>query len=442
MREWMQIVKRAVEGPEREPDDFDRQGEFSEPARVARLKSLIEELWDAGVTVLANKFIHVVRQDEHGRSATVVVLRVLFVEGRVERRKEFVDFALPRGVASKEVQTMSGTESKVIEGVGGLAFRTRGNSVMGALELALATIGDPTPYDVLMGASGIAFRMQMALPEWCPSAPYASVGFDCVPQVAQAIGRTIEWIPAEPSAPNPMQRRVRAIVESIDRGVPVLYAAEECGLIVGYHHGGEQFSLRTYFDETELYSVLERLDWPSPGILGEKKDRPAREATLRRSLDVAVDLAGSNERFPTHHPDRYYACGFTAWEAWIEGLRDESRYQDKQAPELAAPIQANAWCYTSLIDARSAASRYLAGLVDIEPRLEEAGKLYAEMVSSLEGSRKIVPEPRFGSNDGVTVAYRMRASDAWPAESRNAQAEALERALGLERQAVEVLAGC
>lgn len=64
------------------------------------------------------------------------------------------------------------------------------------------------------------------------------------------------------------------------------------------------------------------------------------------------------------------------------------------------------------------------------------------MVSGLEGSRKIVPEPRFGSNDGVTVAYRMRGSDAWPAESRHAQAAALERALGLERQAVEVLAGC
>lgn len=95
--------------------------------------------------MLANKFIHVVRQDEHGRSATVVVLRVLFVEGRVERRKEFVDFALPREVAPKEVLTTSGNESNVIEGVGGLDFRTRANSVMGALELALARIGDPLP---------------------------------------------------------------------------------------------------------------------------------------------------------------------------------------------------------------------------------------------------------------------------------------------------------
>ena len=239
-----------------------------------------------------------------------------------------------------------------------------------------------------------------------------------------------------------MQRRVRAIVESIDRGAPVLYAAEECGLIVGYHHGGEQFSLRTYFDETELYSVLERLDWPSPGVLGEKKDPPAREETLRRSLALAVELAGFEGRFPTHHPDRYYACGFTAWEAWIEGLREESRYENREARELAVPIQANAWCYASLVDARGAASRYLAGQVDIEPRLEEAAKLYAEMTSDLEANRETVPSPHFGSSDGITVAYRMKGSDAWPAESRHAQADALERALGLERQAVEVLAAC
>ncbi len=322
-------------------------------------------------------------------------------------------------------------KSKVIEGVGELDFGKRGNSVMGALALALETIDDPIPYDELMGASGSAFRLQMALPEWCPSAPYAGVGNDCVPNVAVAIGRSIEWIPAEPAATHPMEKRVRAIVESLDRGVPALYGAEECGLVVGYHKRGEQFSLRTYFDPTEMYAVLSRLDWPSPGILGEKKDRPSRDDSLRRALEVAIALAHCDERFPTHHPGRHYACGFAAWEAWIQGLRDDSRFASLAGSELDVAIQANSWCYTSLIDARRAAAEYLRGF---DMAVADG---YDEMVSTLRECLPEIPHPHIQpKDDGIAVGYRMKGADKWPLEARHRQADALDQALALERRAI------
>lgn len=416
IREVMQIVRRATGGP----SDHDEQGEFSEPARVARLKALVEQLAGADVSLLANRFIHV------DGPRTAVVLRVLFEEGRVDRRKEFADFSLPEEAG----QGGAPMKSKVIEGVGALDFDERGSSLMGALELALATIGDPIPYEELMGSSGAAFRVQMALPEWCPSAAYAAVGYDCVPNAAAAIGRSIDWIPAEPAATRPMERRIQAIVESIDRDVPVLYGAEECGLIVGYHDSGEQFSLRTYFDPTEMYVVLSRLDWPSPGILGERKDRPSRDESLRRSLEVAVALARCEERFPTHHPGRSYACGFAAWEAWIDGLRDRARFDCLGGPELVVAIQANSWCYTSLIDARRAAAKYLRSF-----ELDLADT-YDEMVSTLRGCLPEIPHPQVQpKDDGTAVGYRMTGADTWSPGARERQAETLEVALDLERRA-------
>lgn len=329
---------------------------------------------------------------------------------------------------------MSESHSKVIEGVGELDFARRGNSVMGALELALHTIGDQTSYDELMGTSGMAFRLQMALPEWCPSAPYAGVGYDCVPHAAAALGRDIEWIPAEPAASDPMARRVEAIVDSIDRDVPVLYGAEECGLIVGYHHGGRQFSVRSYFDPSEMYSVLDRLDWPSPGILGDAEPAPGPEQKLHRSLELAVDLARCEQRFPTHHPGRHYACGFAAWEAWIDGLRDDERFQAIPREQLAVAIQANAWCYRSLIDARAAAGRYLGRAGDGLARIAD---LYERLALLLEEGLGVVPQPRaWLKDDGIGIGYRMQTGDDWPAAHRHQQADTLERGLDLERQAI------
>lgn len=191
-----------------------------------------------------------------------------------------------------------------------------------------------------------------------------------------------------------------------------------------------------------MYAVLDQLGWPSPGIIGEKKDAPDPEEILRHSLDVALELAHCTEHFDTHHPGRYYACGFEAWDAWIAGLRDDEHLEALTQAERAVPLQANSWCYQSLVDARGAASRYLEGCArdrdgEIASRLGQAAALYSEQEALLSVGRQHVPHPSMQANDDlVGVGYRLKGGDPWSADVRHAQAETLDRALALERQAI------
>jgi transcriptional regulator with XRE-family HTH domain len=410
LREFLELTRRAVLGAAAARDRFDADGEFSEPGRIARLKTLLDELQRAGVSVLANRFV----ENEPGAPAPRVVLHVLFADGDVRRAA-----LAPRGV------TVLDAHARIIEGVRALSFDTHMNSVMGALELALETLGDDVTYAFLMGASGAAFRLQIAHPEWCPSAPYAGVGFDCIPHAAAALGRPLEWLGPDD------ERRTAAIVASIDRGAPVLYGAEECGLIVGYHDGGRQLSLRTYFDAGASYALLERPSWARAGVLGEPTRIPPRAEILHGSLLRAVELADTARTFPTHRSGHVYLCGFAAWREWIAGLRDTARHAERERRATVIALRANQWCYRSLIDARSAASAYLRDFAretapDVSAELERAAAAYDELAQRLRGGLEHVP--------GVAGD-----PDAWSDGVRRAQAEVLEAAEELERGAVDAL---
>ncbi len=66
-----------------------------------------------------------------------------------------------------------------IEGVQKLGWGLgKENTFMGALQSTLNTIGDDVTYEYLVGISGAAFRLHFHYPEWCPSSPDATCGFD------------------------------------------------------------------------------------------------------------------------------------------------------------------------------------------------------------------------------------------------------------------------
>ncbi len=411
MRELLELTRRVVMGAAAARDRFDEAGEFSEPARIARLKTLLDELRQAGVSVLANKFVETAPA-EAGRR---VVLHVLFADGDVRRA------ALAPGWVTEPDE-----QARVIEGVRALSFAAHMCSVMGALKLALEIAGDDVAYAFLMGASGAAFRLQIAHPEWCPSAPYSGVGFDCIPHAAAAIGRPLTWLGAQD------ERRIPAIVASIERGVPVLYGAEECGLIVGYHEGGRRLSLRTYFDTSPSYALLDRPGWAGAGVLGEPTQAPPRAETLRASLARAVELAESTDTFPTHRSGHVYLCGAAAWREWSAGLRDAVRHAKRERREAVIALRANGWCYRSLIDARGAASAYLRSFVpeasaEVAQELERAACAYDQLVQGLQAGLEHVP----GTNDDP--------STSWNDDRRRAQADVLDACAGLERRAVQAL---
>lgn len=318
---------------------------------------------------------------------------------------------------------------------------TRENSVIGALSAALAASGEDAPYEELMGLSGAAFRIQMHEPRWCPSAPHANCGFPCQRVLLDALGYELVQLPLGGHDPGALERARRAVMESIDRGVPALYSSEEESLVVGYDHEGRRLLLRRYGAREEGYSPwwLERpagsaaQSYPESfvhdrpllglGVLRPKQSRPDRLLARRRSLELAVELART---------DRYgaYRSGFAAYRFWIEGLREPAHFADPREREHR--MAANAHCFYSLCDARRAAGRYLHRIAGplggaAESPLERAGALYeeiAERVLRQECVTRVAPMPW------------MLPHDEWSQPQRDDEAELLERAMTLEREAL------
>ncbi len=303
----------------------------------------------------------------------------------------------------------------------------RENSVVGALEAALRALGEEIPYDFLLGVSGGAFKLQVAQPSWCPSAPHANSGFRLYPALDAAL--PYEFVPLEKEqGDGDSQRAPEALMESIDRGVPGFYSKEEESLVVGYDKEGQEVLLRPYAAREKGYvphSVDELLsDWGGFQVL-KKKDTPAkRSQSLIRSLEIAVELANTPAYKEGAAEGQQYASGFTAYEFWIASLRDGT---PREGPQMLG----NRHGFFSLIDAREAAASYLASIAgefegDAAKHLTSASELYREIVAILTPRHpmEFAPMPWFP------------AAKDWNQDRRNEQADVLAEALAVERRAI------
>ena len=90
------------------------------------------------------------------------------------------------------------------------------------------------------------------------------------------------------------------------------------------------------------------------GIIGEEEKAPDRRESLLRSLEIAVEIANT-EKYGT------YASGFAAYEVWIAGLLDDTWFEKFDKEKSDGMAVANAWCYTSLVDARARQRRDICG---------------------------------------------------------------------------------
>jgi hypothetical protein len=297
------------------------------------------------------------------------------------------------------------------------------NSVMASLTVALRAVGEDVTYEYLMGVSGAAFRLQISQPDWCPEAPFAGVGFNCTSAAMRAVGRKLAEFGAKEGDAEAEGKRRDAIVESINKGYPVLFLKEEGGLVVGYVDGGKTFLRSYYLDRTDGYVQFDKWSWAGAGIIGEKKQVPPRRENLLRSLEIAMELAN------TPRYDKF-ASGFAAYEVWISGLLDESGFEKMDKEKLRTTTLSNAWCYVSLVDARGAAVRYLLSIEeefkgDAAAHLAKAADLYDEIHMKLSEGRENAPFPQ-----------DLQAGERWTKEMRQAQARLLRESLAQERKAV------
>jgi hypothetical protein len=319
-----------------------------------------------------------------------------------------------------------------IDGIPKLTWTDPGDcTFVGALLRALNRIGEPINYVDLMGISGAAFRFCFAHPNWDFSSVDGMLGYDHGQAAADALGYEVSWAEED-------QMR-DAFVRSIEQGRPALgidlLVAPEWGVIAGYADGGKTLLCRTYFDEPgEEYARTERLPWLNY-IIGDRKPARTRRESLLESLRIAV-LYAHAEGF-TSFGGGVYKRGLEGLEAWIGDLLDEARFDPSDQDLLQRHADVNRFIFNALLDARGAAARYLSNHSDLlgpglRGTLQQLAGVYGQITGLLREAK--VHVTRFADDpksDGLDL-------QDWTPEERRAQADALGKALVLERTALRL----
>jgi hypothetical protein len=317
-----------------------------------------------------------------------------------------------------------------IAGIDELAGWGKGeeNTFIGSLRASLAARGERVSYDRLMGVSGAAFRLQIARPRWCPSAPDATVGFDVSQTALGAFGyeASVHHTLTDDATPEQYRSSLAAVLESVENGQPAvaigLGSDMDWGVITGYDD--RAFVCRTYDNPEGDY--VPAANWPCIVVIPTSTGREVDwEESFLESLRLAVRLART-PRF------EQYASGFAAYEAWIRDLTKESSFANADEENLGYLMHCNAWMYYSLWDARAAAARYLSvergdnvGLFG--GFLSAAAEVYERIAGVLHEGKVYAP-----------FSHRPDPRD-WTQEHRCYQIEVLRHVMRIEEVAVALL---
>jgi hypothetical protein len=328
------------------------------------------------------------------------------------------------------------------------------STVMASMASVLRALGEDVTYEYLMGVSSHAFRTQFS---WCPSAPHANCGFKTNDAALKTAGYKIHW--HELAMWDPVTRKQGeatsehlvaardAVKRSIDAGRPCLFGSEEEGVLAGYEPPGEKttgwlcrpgpLGGPPKPDEPYLYP-MKKLPW---GV-GTMEKLPGGPPPRRDSIVWSLQTAVRNARTEKVGG---YAMGLAAWRKWIDELSG-ARKLDWQGKALTideldkdqwfGACLGNAWCYESLWDARATAGKYLRAIGgELGPQAAEHLRASAEAYEEL--ARTLTPKC---FTEIAPYPWMLKERENWPAEVRRAQAELMEKALVLERKAIDGIA--
>jgi len=312
-----------------------------------------------------------------------------------------------------------------LEGVTGWSVGDRESSVHAAQTTIMQALGYPTSYDYLLGVSGLAFRMQVN--GFCGSSPHPSCGYMCLDNSMQALPWQMKGYGAKPEDTEKVKEIRQAVMASIDRGVPVQYGSEEDGVIIGYQKNGDEWvCLHPYRDGGKKPFVEKEWPWGITVYTGPKDTLPAPRDLQVASLHQAVTMA------TTQKADGY-DLGFAAWEAYIAQLKTLETADEKTR---TGEMQGNAWIYECLAQSRGVAARYLREIAAQYPpaaadHLRRAADLYDEMAT------RVLTDKEHSYIAVAPYPWGLKAGEQWqPAQIRQ-QVERLEKALPLEKAAIE-----
>jgi len=344
-----------------------------------------------------------------------------------------------------------------VEGVPRFSNGPERDSFIQSLRAAAMAVGRPMPYHLLKGFSATAFRL-IFHPSWQRCSPDALCGYDHTRLAFGCLGLTASAQQTDPADPQAVAALRAAIVQSIERGHPVLalrlLAWDDWGVIAGYAEGGRVLLCRTPHDPTS--DLARHQNWPWLALfIAREAPLPDSKTAALRSLRAAVEL------FDTERFGPYYS-GRAAYSCWIAGLKDRAAYvelgeregQDYPAwvrrlqlndadnlrtdrpytSQYLERVHVNHRRLESLLDARHAAARYLGAAATLfggpaARCLVGASELYAEASELLSRACPWAP------------SERELERNPWSQEKRDAQARILAKVLALEERAAEAIKG-
>ena len=224
----------------------------------------------------------------------------------------------------------------------------------------------------------------------------------------------------------------KAVAASIDRGVPVLYGSEEDGLIVGYQAGGDEWICVHPMKAGGTKTFIEK-KWPwGIAVYGERKAKmPSKRELAVAALQKAVQMANMKEG-----PEGKYNLGFYAWGFWLKTL---GALSDDDREGLKKAMQGNSWIYTTLVEYRSEAAKYLCSVAGqfgkkAAAHLNKAADLYEKMAD------EVLTDKDHCALTVAPTAWHLGKGKKWTQAMRDDQIGRLKAALPLEKQAIAELA--
>lgn len=284
----------------------------------------------------------------------------------------------------------------LLAGVPRVGFDVHLSPFPGSLFSIMQYLGDPVPYDFIMGVTGAAFRRlwnrddggNIDLSYFAP---------EPIQRAAEALRYELTIIP--PNKP----RMLAAIHDSIASGRPVIgfgiIGPPEAGVIAGYEEGGEVLRGWSYFQDGSVPGYYSERGWferfaqftqaPDSGlgpvgvppmglvVVGDRMrwPGPSRRDLLIHTLRWAIDLerTAHREHLPNH------VSGLAAYDAWAAGLEADADYPLDNPETLATRLMVHGDQCVMLEERRNAAG-FLRMMAPEAPaaadQLEAAAELY------------------------------------------------------------------
>jgi hypothetical protein len=292
------------------------------------------------------------------------------------------------------------------------------NSFIRSSQLTLNALGENYSYEFLMGISGAAFRLHFN-PDWCPSSADSTTGFDVSRVLFKSLGYKSELHSIDHNSFDDIKSLYQKIIAQINLGIPIvainLMPYTEWGIITGYLKNRPGLICRTYFDETDEYSLAERAPWLS-FFIGEKGKPLDEDELFKNSIKIAVQLAKTDEF-------EEYKSGFSAFKKWIEKLQKQS---ESIKTIVFKEYEVNLTIFNYLLDSRKAAVGYLASMNDKMKRSNLIIDNYKKEVELLEETQKNII-PSFKSEP-----------KSWTEDIINKQIDILTKVLSIEKDSIDL----